>query len=298
MLRRFEVLSRCSSDELGIGPSPEAYELRVRRSTPRSAPTVGRRRTAVRAAAPGPPARQLLPDHGRGAAGVRDQRHGAAAGEGVELADPSRPRLGAARSGGTGGRRCRRTARWSATTSAAAGCPTGTSTPRPSPSTPGCADLETVVDTLGLERFPLLGMSQGGPIAVTYAARHPERVSHLVVYGTCARATWARAAPTTSGGELAALGELIKTSWGSDQPGFRQVYDARFLPDGPLETVARVRRAAAPDRPRRETRTGCGGRSGRSTRRGRPRTRRADADPALPRRPGLVVRGSRRSCMR
>ncbi len=96
-------------------------------------------------------------------------------------------------------------------------------------------DLETVVDALGLERFPLLGISQGGPIAVTYAARHPERVSHLIVYGTCARATWAKATDEQRR-ELAALGELIKVSWGSDQPGFRQVYDARFLPDGPIES--------------------------------------------------------------
>ena len=95
-------------------------------------------------------------------------------------------------------------------------------------------DLETVVDALGLERFPLLGISQGGPIAITYAARHPERVSHVIVYGTCARATWARATDERRR-ELAALGELIKVSWGSDQPGFRQVYDAKFLPDGPLE---------------------------------------------------------------
>ncbi len=95
-------------------------------------------------------------------------------------------------------------------------------------------DLETVVDTLGLERFPLLGMSQGGPIAITYAVRHPERVSHLIVYGTCGRATWDRADDERRR-ELAALGELIKTSWGSDRPGFRQVYDARFMPDGPLE---------------------------------------------------------------
>ena len=95
-------------------------------------------------------------------------------------------------------------------------------------------DLETVVDTLGLDRFALLGMSQGGPIAVTYAARHPERVSHLIVYGTCARATWVRATAAQRG-ELAALGQLIRLSWGSDQPGFRQIYDARFLPDGPLE---------------------------------------------------------------
>jgi DNA-binding SARP family transcriptional activator/pimeloyl-ACP methyl ester carboxylesterase len=95
-------------------------------------------------------------------------------------------------------------------------------------------DLETVVDTIGLRRFALLGMSQGGPIAVRYAARHPERVSHLIVYGTCARATWARATDEERR-ELRALGELIKVSWGSDEPGFRQVYDARFLPDGPLE---------------------------------------------------------------
>ncbi|MFZ2014372.1 MAG: alpha/beta fold hydrolase [Nocardioides sp.] len=97
------------------------------------------------------------------------------------------------------------------------------------------ADLETVVDTLGLERFPLLGISQGGPIAIKYAARHPERVSHLVIYGTCARATWANATEQERRG-LAALGQLIRWSWGSDQPGFRQVYDAKFLPNGPLET--------------------------------------------------------------
>src|SRR4029453_17892227 len=45
-------------------------------------------------------------------------------------------------------------------------------------------DLETVVDSLGLERFPLLGISQGGPIAITYTARHPERVDRLILYGT------------------------------------------------------------------------------------------------------------------
>jgi pimeloyl-ACP methyl ester carboxylesterase/DNA-binding SARP family transcriptional activator len=95
-------------------------------------------------------------------------------------------------------------------------------------------DLETVVDALGLERFPLLGISQGGPIAITYAQRHPERVSHVIVVGTCARAVWARADQDRRR-ELAALGQLIRASWGSDQPGFRQVYDARFLPDGPLE---------------------------------------------------------------
>ena len=56
----------------------------------------------------------------------------------------------------------------------------------------------------------------------------------MVVYGTSPRATWAKATDEQRR-ELAALGELIRVSWGSDQPGFRQVYDARFLPDGPIE---------------------------------------------------------------
>lgn len=99
---------------------------------------------------------------------------------------------------------------------------------------PWVRDLETVVDALGLEQFPLLGISQGGPIAVEYAARHPERVSHLIVYGTCARSTWAKASDEERR-ELLALGELIRTSWGSEQPGFRQILDARFIPDGPLD---------------------------------------------------------------
>jgi pimeloyl-ACP methyl ester carboxylesterase len=48
-------------------------------------------------------------------------------------------------------------------------------------------DLELIVDTLGLERFSLLGMSQGGAISIAYTVRHPERVSALVLCGAYAR---------------------------------------------------------------------------------------------------------------
>jgi pimeloyl-ACP methyl ester carboxylesterase len=48
-------------------------------------------------------------------------------------------------------------------------------------------DLESVVDALGLERFALLGVSQGGAFAVEYAVRHPERVSQLILYGSYPR---------------------------------------------------------------------------------------------------------------
>lgn len=93
-------------------------------------------------------------------------------------------------------------------------------------------DLETVVEALGLERFPLLGVSQGGAVAVAYAARHPERVSKLVLCSAYARGRLARA---TSGDEerAAALDlDLARVGWGRDDPAFRQVFAAQFLPDG------------------------------------------------------------------
>src|SRR5215207_6915981 len=55
-------------------------------------------------------------------------------------------------------------------------------------------DLEAVVDHLGLTRFPLIGMSQGGAVAIAYARRHPEKVSHLVLVGAYARGAMRRAA--------------------------------------------------------------------------------------------------------
>src|SRR5262245_49254879 len=55
------------------------------------------------------------------------------------------------------------------------------------------SDLETVVDAVGLARFPLIGISQAGAVAIAYAVRHPERVSHLVLYGAFARGRRARA---------------------------------------------------------------------------------------------------------
>ena len=48
-------------------------------------------------------------------------------------------------------------------------------------------DLETVIDATGLKRFPLLGCSQGASLAITYAVRYPDRVSHLILHGGYAR---------------------------------------------------------------------------------------------------------------
>jgi DNA-binding SARP family transcriptional activator/pimeloyl-ACP methyl ester carboxylesterase len=97
------------------------------------------------------------------------------------------------------------------------------------------SDLETVVDAAGLDRFPLLGISQGGPVAIAYAARHPERVSHLVIYGSYAQGRLARA---TSEREIALNQlqiDLARNGWGIDDPAFRQVFTAQFMPGGTRE---------------------------------------------------------------
>ncbi|MEW5809731.1 MAG: alpha/beta fold hydrolase [Actinomycetota bacterium] len=96
-------------------------------------------------------------------------------------------------------------------------------------------DLETVVDALDLDRFPLLGVSQGGAVAVAYAARHPARVSRLILVGAyaCGRAKRAVGDPER---RLAALDiELARWGWGRDDPAFRQVFAAQFQPDGSRE---------------------------------------------------------------
>ncbi|HEX5478327.1 MAG TPA: alpha/beta fold hydrolase [Dehalococcoidia bacterium] len=91
-------------------------------------------------------------------------------------------------------------------------------------------DLETVVDTLELDRFPLLGISQGGPVAITYAVRHPERVSHLILYGTYAQGRVARAKTQGEIDEHYALNTLIRRWWGRNDTKFRQIFAERFIP--------------------------------------------------------------------
>jgi len=77
-------------------------------------------------------------------------------------------------------------------------------------------DLETVVDQMGLQRFPLIGMSQGGAVAIAYARRHPERVSHLVLVGAYGRGTMRRAETEAARLEAATMVNLIRVGWGSD----------------------------------------------------------------------------------
>jgi pimeloyl-ACP methyl ester carboxylesterase/DNA-binding winged helix-turn-helix (wHTH) protein len=92
-------------------------------------------------------------------------------------------------------------------------------------------DLERVVDAAGLKRFPLLGMSQGAAVSVAFAARHPQRVSHLILYGGYAKGRRKRGAPNDLA-QSEALLTLMGHGWGQENPAFRQIFTSLFIPGG------------------------------------------------------------------
>ena len=91
------------------------------------------------------------------------------------------------------------------------------------------ADLEAVVDALGLKKFPLFGISQGCAVSIEYAARHPEKVTKLILYGGFARG-W-RSETETVIERIEAMVALMRSGWGSDNPAFRQLFTSIFMPD-------------------------------------------------------------------
>jgi pimeloyl-ACP methyl ester carboxylesterase len=96
-------------------------------------------------------------------------------------------------------------------------------------------DLEAVVDGLGLERFPLLGISQGGPIAIAYTVRHPERVSRLILYGGYSRGRSHRNLSEWEREEREVMLRMIAVGWGKDHAAFRQVFTSLFIPEANRE---------------------------------------------------------------
>src|ERR1700716_3756075 len=98
-------------------------------------------------------------------------------------------------------------------------------------------DLEAVVDAAGIERFPLLGISQGCAVSIAYAVRHPERVSHLILLGGYA-VGWKKCARTEAEKEAgAAMLTLMRLGWGQENPSFRQMFTTQFIPGANKEVA-------------------------------------------------------------
>jgi len=97
------------------------------------------------------------------------------------------------------------------------------------------SDFECVVEAAGFERFSLLGTCQGGPVTLEYAARHPERVSHLVLYGTYVHGRYKRAGIPLQAEKAKVLLDLLRLGWGQENHAFLQIWAALFQPGGTLE---------------------------------------------------------------
>ena len=99
-------------------------------------------------------------------------------------------------------------------------------------------DLETVVDAMGLERFPLFGISQGCAVAITYAVRHPERVTQLVLYGGYAQGVLTRARTPQERDDATMVMRNIPTRLGTRQSHVPPCSSRRrFLPEGTPEQM-------------------------------------------------------------
>ncbi len=88
-------------------------------------------------------------------------------------------------------------------------------------------DLNAVLDTTGSERVALYGISEGGWTAAHYAARHPRRVSHLIVYGGYSRGV--RFRPGYDAEETNAVLVLMRKGWGRDTPQYRQIFTTAYF---------------------------------------------------------------------
>lgn len=97
------------------------------------------------------------------------------------------------------------------------------------------ADLEAVAATIDVPRFVLLGLSQGGALAVRYALDHPERVSHLVLVNAYAQGGRVRARTDAERLEAETLVNFIRIGWGRENPAFCRFFTNLFIPDGSPE---------------------------------------------------------------
>jgi pimeloyl-ACP methyl ester carboxylesterase len=97
-------------------------------------------------------------------------------------------------------------------------------------------DLETIVDATGIKKFSLLGISQGCALSVAYAARHPERISKLILYGGYP-VGWNKIPDQSAAAKEARLAmiSLMRVGWGQENPAFRQFFTTRFIPDATKE---------------------------------------------------------------
>ncbi|MDA8708767.1 alpha/beta fold hydrolase [Hellea sp.] len=99
------------------------------------------------------------------------------------------------------------------------------------------SDLKTVVDHLNLDKFPLLGISQGAAVSIDYIVNNPGKVSKLILFGGYAKGWRIDATPDTIATREAMM-TLTKTGWGQDNPAYRHIFSSTFMPTASSEQLA------------------------------------------------------------
>lgn len=97
------------------------------------------------------------------------------------------------------------------------------------------SDFARVVDAAAFDRFAIVGTCWGGPVAMEYAARYPERVSHLILYGTYARGRLRRPDHPRELERSRLLLQLMELGWGQESHSLTRMWASAFQPDGGLE---------------------------------------------------------------
>lgn len=97
------------------------------------------------------------------------------------------------------------------------------------------ADLEAVVDAAQLDRFILLGVSQGASVSIAYAVRHPERVTHLILHGGFARGFLLAGDPKEQAQNLELTRAIVRAGWGREEDAYRQWFTSQFIPEATIE---------------------------------------------------------------
>jgi class 3 adenylate cyclase/pimeloyl-ACP methyl ester carboxylesterase len=97
------------------------------------------------------------------------------------------------------------------------------------------SDMEAVANSAGLDRFVLFGNSQGCAVSIAFAVKHPERVSHLILYGGFATGMKKQATTSEDRERYAAMARLVQLGWGLDDPTFRQIFTSSMMPSATRE---------------------------------------------------------------
>jgi len=96
-------------------------------------------------------------------------------------------------------------------------------------------DFGAVVDAVGLDRFSVVGICQGGPVAIEFVGRQSKRVSNLVLYGTYARGRNRRTTVPEEPQKAKVMLEMMELGWAQEDHSFMRAFATQFQPEGSIE---------------------------------------------------------------